>query len=135
MSRELSIHLTSEPLELEGFRGATLHMLRTVLHFSSSVVPSPIWLRTSDFKVMRPTRATLDILRLSCSPSRLPYHSPILAHTLPDSAADERTTSVFRPSPCRRAGSLTFRFLHAELIAARLAVSISPFEMQAAGCR
>ena len=35
------------------------------------------------------------------------------AYTLADSAADERTTSVFRPSLYRRARSLVFRMLHA----------------------
>jgi hypothetical protein len=44
-------------------------------------------------------------------PLTLPLTHP--AYTLADSAADERTTSVFRPSLYRRARSFVFRLLHA----------------------
>ena len=43
-------------------------------------------------------------------PLALPLRHPV--YMLADSAADERTTSVFRPSLYRRARSLAFRLLH-----------------------
>jgi hypothetical protein len=42
----------------------------------------------------------------------LPFPLTHPAYTLADSAADERTTSVFRPSLYRRARSFAFRLLH-----------------------
>lgn len=51
------------------------------------------------------------VATMRTSPLALPLTHP--AYVLADAAADERTTSVFRPSLYRRARSFVFRLLHA----------------------